>query len=254
MNDLQIAFEKLFNVMLELREKCPWDQKQTNDTLRYLTLEECYELSDAIIAKDDNGIKEELGDLLLHVIFYSVIGDEKKKFNLCDVINSQTKKLIDRHPHIYADVKVKNEKDVKRNWELLKLKENNKRSVLSGVPKTLPAMLKSYRIQEKVKGVGFDFSDNKSAFNKILEEVNEFRQELELNNIEKSEEEFGDILFALIGYAQKNGINAVNALEKTNKKFINRFNKIEELILRDNKKISDYSTEELDRFWKRVKD
>ena len=192
--------------------------------------------------------------MLLHVIFYSVIGDEKKKFNLCDVINSQTKKLIDRHPHIYADVKVKNEKDVKRNWELLKLKENNKRSVLSGVPKTLPAMLKSYRIQEKVKGVGFDFSDNKSAFNKILEEVNEFRQELELNNIEKSEEEFGDILFALIGYAQKNGINAVNALEKTNKKFINRFNKIEELILRDNKKISDYSTEELDRFWKRVKD
>ena len=254
MNDFKTAFERLVNIMLELREKCPWDQKQTNDTLRHLTLEECYELSDAIIAKDDNGIKEELGDLLLHVIFYSVIGDEKKKFNLCDVINSQTKKLIDRHPHIYADVKVKNEKDVKRNWELLKLKENNKRSVLSGVPKTLPAMLKSYRIQEKVKGVGFDFSDNKSAFNKILEEVNEFRQELELNNIEKSEEEFGDILFALIGYAQKNGINAVNALEKTNKKFINRFNKIEELILRDNKKISDYSTEELDRFWKRVKD
>ena len=254
MNDLQIAFEKLFNVMLELREKCPWDQKQTNDTLRYLTLEECYELSDAIISKDDNGIKEELGDLLLHVIFYSVIGDEKKKFNLCDVINAQTKKLIDRHPHIYADVKVENEKDVKRNWELLKLKENNKRSILSGVPKTLPAMLKSYRIQEKVKGVGFDFSDNKSAFNKILEEVNEFRQELELNNNKKSEEEFGDILFALIGYAQKNGINAVNALEKTNKKFINRFNKIEELILRENKNISDYSTEELDRFWKRVKD
>ena len=254
MNDLQIAFEKLFNVMLELREKCPWDQKQTNDTLRYLTLEECYELSDAIIAKDDNGIKEELGDLLLHVIFYSVIGDEKNKFNLSDVINSQTKKLIDRHPHIYADVQVKNEKDVKRNWELLKLQENNKRSVLSGVPKTLPAMLKSYRIQEKVKGVGFDFSDNKSAFNKILEEVHEFRQELELNNIEKSEEEFGDILFALIGYAQKNGINAINALEKTNKKFINRFNKIEELILRENKKISDYSTEELDKFWKRVKD
>ena len=254
MSDLKDAFDKLFNVMLELREKCPWDQKQTNDTLRYLTLEECYELSDAIIAKDDQGIKEELGDLLLHVIFYAVIGNENKKFTLHDVISSQTKKLIDRHPHIYSDVKVENEKDVKRNWELLKLKENNKRSVLSGVPKSLPAMLKSYRIQEKVKGIGFDFPDNDTAFKKILEEIDEFRYELELNNLENAEEEFGDILFALIGYAQKNGINSMNALEKTNKKFITRFNKIEELILRENKKISDYSTEELERLWQRIKD
>ena len=254
MSDLKYAFEKLFNVMLELREKCPWDQKQTNETLRYLTLEECYELSDAIIAKDNDGIKEELGDLLLHVIFYSVIGNENKKFTLYDVISSQTKKLIDRHPHIYADVKVANEKDVKRNWELLKLKENNKRSVLSGVPKSLPAMLKSYRIQEKVKGIGFDFPDQYTAFKKISKEIDEFRHELELNNLEKAEEEFGDILFALIGYAQKNGINSMNALEKTNKKFITRFNKMEELILRENKNISDYSTEELDILWQRVKD
>ena len=254
MSDLKDAFEKLYNVMLELREKCPWDQKQTNDTLRYLTLEECYELSDAIIAKDDQGIKEELGDLLLHVIFYAVIGNENKKFTLHDVISSQTKKLIDRHPHIYSDVKVENEKDVKRNWELLKLKENNKRSVLSGVPKSLPAMLKSYRIQEKVKGIGFDFPNQHTAFKKILEEIDEFRYELELNNLENAEEEFGDILFALIGYAQKNGINSMNALEKTNKKFITRFNKIEELILRENKKISDYSTEELERLWQRIKD
>ncbi len=254
MSDLKDAFEKLYNVMLELREKCPWDQKQTNDTLRYLTLEECYELSDAIIAKDDHGIKEELGDLLLHVIFYTVIGNENKKFTLHDVISSQTKKLIDRHPHIYSDVKVENEKDVKRNWELLKLKENNKRSVLSGVPKSLPAMLKSYRIQEKVKGIGFDFPNNDTAFKKILEEIDEFRNELKFNNLKKSEEEFGDILFALIGYAQKNGINSVNALEMTNKKFIKRFNKIEELISQENKKLSDYSTEELNELWKFVKD
>tara|TARA_A100001011_G_scaffold251347_1_gene259493 strand:- start:232 stop:996 length:765 start_codon:yes stop_codon:yes gene_type:complete len=254
MSDLTKAFEKLFQVMIELREKCPWDKKQTNDSLRYLTLEECYELSDAIIEDSDIAIKEELGDLLLHIIFYSVIGAEKNKFTLLDVITSQTKKLIDRHPHIYSDVKVKDEKEVKRNWELLKLKEKNKKSILSGVPKSLPAMLKSYRIQEKVKGVGFDFPDNKTAFEKILEEIGEFRDEVNTNNLSKATDEFGDILFALIGYAQKIGINSVNALEKTNRKFIKRFKKIENLISNEKKSISNYSLEELDSLWNRVKD
>lgn len=254
MSDLKNAFDKLFNVMLELREKCPWDQKQTNETLRYLTLEECYELSDAIIEKNDTAIKEELGDILLHVIFYSVIGAENKKFDLLDVILSQTKKLIDRHPHIYSDVKVKDEKDVKRNWELLKLKEKDKKSILSGVPKSLPAMLKSYRVQEKVKGVGFDFSDNNTAFEKILEEIQEFKNELEVNNMERATEEFGDVLFSLIGYAQKLGINSMNALEITNRKFIDRFNKMEYLIKEKNQLISDLSSEELDSFWQRTKD
>ena len=193
MSDLKNDFVKLVDVMLDLRKKCPWDKKQTNETLRYLTLEECYELSDAIIAKNDKSIKEELGDILLHVIFYSIIGAENKKFNLSDVINEQIEKLINRHPHIYSNVKVKDEKDVKRNWELLKLKENNKKSILSGVPKSLPAMLKSYRIQEKVKGVGFDFPDDKSAFNKITEEINEFSHELDNKNIDKAIEEFGDL-------------------------------------------------------------
>ena len=253
MSDVKIAFEKLVSIMLELREKCPWDKKQTNDSLRYLTLEECYELSDAILENDSEGIKEELGDIVLHVIFYALIADEKKQFNLSDVLNAQSKKLIDRHPHIYSNVKVKDEADVKRNWELLKLKENNKKSILSGVPKSLPAMLKSYRIQEKVKGVGFDFPDDKSAFNKIIEEINEFSHELDNNNIDKAIEEFGDLLFALIGYAQKKGINSVNALEKANKKFIARFTKMETLIIKQEKSIADYSIEELDQFWIQAK-
>ena len=253
MNDLTIAFEKLVHVMHDLRKQCPWDKKQTNETLRYLTIEECYELSDAIIEKDDNGIKEELGDLLLHVIFYSVIASEKKKFNLTQVINDQRKKIIHRHPHIYSDVKVKGEKDVKKNWELLKLKEQKKKSVLSGVPRSLPSMLKSYRIQEKVKSVGFDFQDGDSSFSKVCEELKEFNIEIKNNNLDKATEEFGDILFALIGYGQKIGINAVNALEKTNKKFINRFNEMENVISKGKKNISDYSIEELDFIWNQVK-
>ena len=253
MKDFTIAFEKLVHVMHDLRNQCPWDKKQTNDTLRYLTIEECYELSDAIIEKDDHGIQEELGDILLHIIFYTVIANENNKFTLAQVIDNQRKKLIHRHPHIYSNVKVKDEKEVKRNWELLKLKEKKKKTILSGVPKSLPSMLKSYRIQEKVKGVGFDFPDRESSFNKIIEEINEFNIEIENKNIEKATEEFGDILFALIGYGQKNGINAVNALERTNKKFINRFTQMEELILKDKDTISDYSIEELEVLWKRVK-
>ena len=253
MSNLLVAFERLVHVMTELREKCPWDIKQTNESLRYLTLEECYELSDAILEGNHNDIKEELGDILLHVIFYAIIGLENNQFDLTDVITFQTQKLIDRHPHIYSNVKVQDVKDVKRNWELLKLKENNKKSILSGVPKSLPAMLKSYRIQEKVKGVGFDFPDDKSAFNKIIEEINEFSHELDNNNIDKAIEEFGDLLFALIGYAQKKGINSVNALEKANKKFIARFTKMETLIIKQEKSIADYSIEELDQFWIQAK-
>ncbi len=253
MSNLLVAFERLVHVMTELREKCPWDIKQTNESLRYLTLEECYELSDAILEGNHHDIKEELGDILLHVIFYSIIGLENNQFDLTDVITSQTQKLIDRHPHIYSNVKVQDVKDVKRNWELLKLKENNKKSILSGVPKSLPAMLKSYRIQEKVKGVGFDFPDDKSAFNKITEEINEFSHELDNKNIDKAIEEFGDLLFALIGYAQKKGINSMDALEKANKKFIARFTKMESLIIKQEKSIADYSIEELDQFWIQAK-
>lgn len=249
MEDVTKAFEALINVMHELREKCPWDKKQTKDTLRYLTIEECYELSDAIIANSYDGIKEELGDMLLHIIFYSVIANEKNKFTLSDVINSQRLKLIERHPHIYGDVKVNDVKDVKRNWELLKLKEKNKKSILSGVPKSLPTMLKSYRILEKVKGVGFDFENSNESLNKVIEEINEFNLELNNNNDDKASDEFGDILFALISYAQNLGINAVNALEKTNEKFIKRFHKMEEFIAKDNKHISDYSKKELNAVW-----
>lgn len=247
--DYKLEFEKLFNVMIELRAKCPWDIKQTNETLRYLTIEECYELSDAILENNPNLIKEELGDILLHVLFYTIIGHEKNQFNLAEVISSQTKKLIYRHPHIYGDIKVKDEKEVKKNWELLKLKENNKKSVLSGVPKSLPTMLKSYRLLEKVKGVGFDFPTQEESFNNVLEELKELKLELDNNNINNATDEFGDFLFAIIGHAQSLGINAVNALEKTNKKFITKFNNVETTIIKDNKSISDYSYEELNSLW-----
>jgi len=254
MTNLQSAFQKLVDIMYELRDKCPWDQQQTKESLRYLTLEECYELSDAILENNYEGLKEELGDILLHVIFYSVIGDEKKQFNLIDVINAQSKKLIDRHPHIYSDVKVKNVKDVKRNWELLKLKENKKTSILSGVPNSIPAMLKSYRVQEKVKGVGFDYPNRKKSFEKIIEEIHEFNAELEANNMEQATEELGDVLFSIIGYAQNIGINPIDGLEKTNKKFIKRFQEMENLMAKEKKQIAQYSSEELDVFWNQVKD
>jgi len=253
MSDFAKAFEKLVNIMLELREKCPWDKKQTNESLRYLTIEECYELSDAILSKNSLDIKDALGDLILHVIFYSVIASEKSQFTLNDVLNAQSEKLIHRHPHIYSNVKVKNEKEVKKNWELLKLKEKSKSSILSGVPKSLPTMLKSYRVLEKVKGIGFDFINNDDAFDKVVEEINEFKKEFRQNNLDRASDEFGDILFSLIGYGQKIGINAVNSLEKTNQKFIKRFNEMENLISKDKKNISDYSLDDLDVFWNNLK-
>ena len=253
MINAQDSFQNLVDIMLELREKCPWDKKQTNETLRHLTLEESYELSDAIIDNNFVGIKEELGDLLLHVIFYTIIANEKEQFDLNDVINAQSKKLIHRHPHIYSNTKVENVKDVKKNWELLKLKENKKKSVLSGVPTSLPAMLKSYRVLEKVKGIGFDFSDLEKSFDKVIEEIYEFKSELDKDNLERAKDELGDIIFSIIGFGQKIGINSIDALEKTNKKFISRFKKMEKLINKTTKSISNYSSDELDEFWNQTK-
>ncbi|MBJ05198.1 MAG: nucleoside triphosphate pyrophosphohydrolase [Flavobacteriales bacterium] len=253
MNHLQNSFQHLVDIMLELRQKCPWDKKQTIESLRYLTLEETYELSDAIIMNDMSGFKEELGDLMLHIIFYSILAEEKNQFNLNDVLQAQTKKLIHRHPHIYSDVKVSDVKDVKKNWELLKLKEKEKKSILSGVPKSLPAMLKTYRILEKVRGVGFDFTNNEKSFDKIVEEIHELKEELLNNDIKKIESELGDLIFSIIGFAQKIGVNSIDALEKTNAKFIARFQKMEEQIILSNKSITNYSIDELDILWNKAK-
>jgi len=248
-----MELKKLIKILKELRQKCPWDMKQTNETLRYLTMEECYELSDAILAKNDISIKEELGDILLHVLFYALIGEEKNKFTLNEVISSQIDKLITRHPHVYGNVNVSNEKDVKRNWELIKLKNNKKRTLLSGVPKSLPAMLKSYRVLEKVRGLGFEFSNKKESFNKIVEEFDEFKIEIKDKKMDKASEEFGDFLFALIGHAQSLGINAVNALESTNIKFISRFNSLEDSLKKQGKTLSDCSHKNLHKLWDDLK-
>lgn len=243
------AFGRLLDIMDELREKCPWDKKQTNETLRYLTIEEMYELSDAILDDNKNEIKKELGDLFLHLVFYSKIGSETADFDVADVLNEICEKLIFRHPHIYGEVLVNDEEEVKRNWEKLKLKEGRK-SVLEGVPKSLPAMVKAFRIQEKVKGVGFEFENKEDARNKILEEIEEFRIE---NDVEKKELEFGDILFSLVNYARFIGINPEDALERTNKKFIARFKKIEEMAKSEGKDISQLSLKEQDALWKKAK-
>ena len=213
------AFDRLLTIMDELREQCPWDKKQTLQSLRYLTIEETYELGDAILENDLNEVKNELGDLLLHIVFYSKIGSETKDFDIADVANGICEKLINRHPHIYGDVKVDNEEDVKRNWENLKLKEG-KKSVLEGVPKSLPAMVKASRIQDKVAGVGFDWEEPKQVFEKLEEELSELQYEIEKQDIDKIESEFGDVLFSMINYARFLNINPEDALERTNKKFI----------------------------------
>lgn len=248
------SFSNLVKIIDELREKCPWDKKQTKDSLRSLTLEECYELSEAILSNDTESIKNELGDILTHIIFYSRLYAEKNQFSIIDVINEQCEKLIRRHPHIYGDVKLKSESDVKRNWELIKLKENNKKkSILDGVPKTLPSILKSWRIQEKVGGAGFEWKNVSRSLNKIDEEFNELKFEIENNNVENIEEEFGDVLFSLINYSRYLNINPVDALEKTNQKFIKRFKKMENEIYSDNKKIEDLTVSELEKYWNRIK-
>lgn len=243
------AFNRLLDIMDDLREKCPWDKKQTMESLRYLTIEEMYELSDAILENDKTEIMKELGDLFLHLVFYSKIASETNDFDVADVLDSVCEKLIYRHPHIYGDVKVANEEEVKQNWEKLKLKEG-KKSVLSGVPNSLPAVVKAYRIQEKVKGVGFEFENSDDTWAKVQEEINEFKAETDQN---KREQEFGDVLFSLINYARFTGINPEDALERTNKKFINRFQQIEELAEKQGKNISELTLEEQNQLWEQTK-
>ena len=252
MKDRLIAFDRLINIMDELREKCPWDKKQTMESLRYLTIEELYELSDAILDGNMDEIKKELGDILLHIVFYAKIASEKNKFNITDVINGICEKLIYRHPHIYGDKKVNDEFEVKRNWEKLKMKEG-KNSVLEGVPKSLPAIVKSYRIQEKVRGIGFDWDNTDQVWGKVKEEIIELKEEVKNGDLDKIESEFGDVLFALINYSRFIGINPENALEKTNKRFINRFQIMERLIKSKNLDLSEMKLKEMDVFWEKAK-
>lgn len=247
------AFNRLLDIMDDLREKCPWDKKQTMESLRHLTIEETYELADAILDNDLEEIKKELGDVLLHLIFYSKIGSEKKAFDIADVANAISDKLISRHPHIYSDLVVKDEKEVQRNWEKLKLKEG-KKSVLEGVPKSLPAVVKASRIQEKVAGVGFDWEQPEQVWEKVQEELNELHAEVNNNDAKRTEAEFGDVLFSLINYARFIDVNPENALERTNKKFIQRFQYLEEAAKKEGKKISDMTLSEMDVHWEKSKE
>lgn len=243
------AFGRLLDIMDDLREKCPWDKKQTLQSLRHLTLEETYELSDAILQEDLSEIKKELGDVLLHLVFYAKIGSEKGNFDIADVINSLNEKLIFRHPHIYGDTEVKDEEEVKKNWEKLKLKEGNT-SILGGVPKSLPSMVKAYRIQDKVKGIGFEFHDAEDAWKKVDEELAEFHAETDPL---KKEQELGDVFFSLINYARISGINPDSALERTNLKFISRFQQMESIATNKDLKLEDLSLEEMDVLWEEAK-
>lgn len=246
------AFGRLLDIMDELRLKCPWDKKQTFESLRHLTIEETYELGDAILDNDLPEIKKELGDLLLHLVFYAKIGSETNNFDIADVANAICEKLIHRHPHIYGDVVVKDEEEVKQNWEKLKLQEG-KTSVLEGVPKALPAMVKASRIQEKVAGVGFDWEKPEQVWEKVQEEMNELNAELLNGNNETIESEFGDVLFSLINYARFIKVNPENALERTNKKFIGRFQFLENEAKKLNKSLHDMSLAEMDVFWNEAK-
>ena len=247
------AFNRLLDIMDDLREKCPWDKKQTLESLRHLTIEETYELADAILENDLPEIKKELGDVLLHIIFYAKIGSEKNAFDIGDVANTISEKLIHRHPHIYGDVVVENENDVKRNWEQLKLKEG-KNSVLEGVPKSLPAVVKASRIQEKVAGVGFDWEKPEQVWEKVQEELTELNEEIKAGTKENIEKEFGDVLFSMINYARFIDVNPENALEKTNKKFINRFQYLEKEAKKEGKELSNMSLSEMDVYWEKSKE
>lgn len=246
------AFGRLLDIMDELRAKCPWDKKQTFESLRYLTIEETYELGDAILNSNLSEIKKELGDLLLHIVFYAKLGSEKQVFDIADVANNISDKLIYRHPHIYGNLKVNNENDVKKNWEALKLKEGKNR-VLGGVPKGLPSIVKAQRIQEKAAGVGFDWDKSEQIWLKVQEEITEFEEEVSKGDLKRSEEEFGDVLFSLINYARFLKINPDNALELTNQKFIKRFDFIESKAKQLEKKLSDMSLSEMEAIWKEAK-
>ena len=249
---IETSFLKLVSIMDELRQKCPWDRKQTIETLRPLTIEETYELTDAISDGDWKGIKEELGDMLLHIIFYAKIGAEENKFTLQEVMEGISEKLIRRHPHIYGDVKVNDEEDVKKNWEQIKMQEG-KKSVLSGVPRSLPAVVKATRIQEKAKQVGFEWENKEDVWKKVEEEIGELHEAIANNDKPHIEEEFGDVLFSLINYARFLQIDAEGVLEKTNKKFISRFTQMEEEALKQGNKLDKMTLAEMDGLWNEIK-
>ena len=250
--DTASAFSRLVTIMDELREQCPWDRKQTIQSLRQLTLEETYELTDAITDSDWKAIKEELGDLLLHIVFYAKIGSEQNQFTLTEVINGICDKLVARHPHIYGDVQVESDEDVKRNWESLKIKEG-KKSVLAGVPRALPALIKAMRLQEKAKQVGFEWENREQVWEKVEEEIGEMKEAIAHQNKEKTEAEFGDVLFSLVNFARFLNIDAENALELTNKKFIYRFTQIEQKALAMGRQVNDMSLQEMDAIWNEIK-
>jgi MazG family protein len=257
--DMLKAFDRTLTIMEELREKCPWDRKQTVESLRYLTIEETFELSDAILEKNSTEIKKELGDLALHIVFYAHIASETNDFDIADVLNSLCEKLIVRHPHIYGDVIAEDEEQVKKNWEQIKMKEKGgNKTVLSGVPKSLPALIKATRIQEKARSAGFDWEDKSQVWGKVEEELNEFKAEFDVANNqtidkEKAEKEFGDLLFSLINYARFIDINPEDALEKTNKKFIKRFTYLEEESKKDGKQLGQMTLAEMDEYWNKAK-
>lgn len=252
MDTTSTAFLRLVKIMDELRAQCPWDKKQTIHTLRHLTIEETFELADAITESDWKGIKEELGDLLLHIVFYAKIGAEQNQFTLAEAINGICDKLVHRHPHIYGDVKVNDENDVKLNWEKLKLQEG-KKSVLEGVPKSLPAMVKAMRLQDKAKQVGFEWDTKEQVWDKVEEENNELLEAVASGDKDKMEDELGDVFFSLINFARFLQVDAENALERTNKKFINRFTKMETEALNEGKQLHDMTLDEMDAIWNRIK-
>jgi MazG family protein len=252
------AFDRILTIMDELREQCPWDKKQTFDTLRYLTIEETFELSDAIIDKNLDDVRKELGDLALHIVFYARMGSEAGKFDIADVLNSLAEKLITRHPHIYGDIKVQNEEDVKKNWEQIKMKEKDgNKTILGGVPRSLPALVKAMRIQEKARSAGFDWEKKEQVWEKVEEELQEFKNEYNTENAcpdhDKMEAEFGDLLFSLINYARFININPEDALERTNKKFIKRFTFLEQEAKKDGKSLDSMTLAEMDEYWERAK-
>ena len=247
-----VAFDRILYILDELREKCPWDRKQTMESLRNLTIEETYELAEAIIEKDMPEIKKELGDLLMHIVFYAKIAEENDEFTITDVINSVCEKLISRHPHVFSDTKVKDHKEVEKNWEQIKMTEGYK-SILSGVPDSLPALIKSNRIQQKVRGVGFDWDEKEQIWDKIQEEFKELQVEVRDNNYEKTEAEFGDLLFSIINAARLYDIDPENALEKTNRKFIKRFKYLERETLSKGQSLKDMNLDEMNAIWEEAK-
>lgn len=252
------AFERLLDIMDDLREKCPWDKKQTMESLRHLSIEEVYELSDAILEKDNEEISKELGDLALHIVFYAKIASETNSFDIADVLNKICEKLIRRHPHIYGDTIVSSDEEVNKNWELIKLQEKGNKTTLGGVPTSLPAMVKAVRVQDKARGVGFDWDKKEQVWEKVEEEMQEFKTEFNVENDdeinrEKAEAEFGDLLFSLVNYSRFIGINPETALEKTNKKFIKRFNFLESESKKDGKKLGEMSLKEMDEYWEEAK-